>query len=62
MPSQNSEDVDDRLTGPEELLATFAGTRGEECTLYPEDAAASRPLTEWITAESGSFVTVSQMR
>lgn len=62
MPSQDSEDADDRRIGTDELLATFAGTRGEECTLYSEDGAASPPLTEWITAESGSFVAVSQMR
>ena len=34
----------------------------DECTLYPEDAAEEDLVTEWITAEEGSYVDLDSMR
>jgi hypothetical protein len=34
----------------------------DECTLYPEDAAEEDLVTEWITAEEGSYVELESMR
>lgn len=34
----------------------------DECTLYPEDAADEKLVTEWITAEEGSYVELDSMR
>jgi hypothetical protein len=34
----------------------------DECTLWPHNASGSALLTEWITAEEGSFVSLEEMR
>lgn len=37
-------------------------TRHDECTLYPADADDDALVTEWITAEEGSYVELDSMR
>lgn len=34
----------------------------DECTIWPQNASGSALLTEWITAEAGSFVSLEEMR
>jgi hypothetical protein len=34
----------------------------DECTLYPTEASEKALVTEWITAEEGSYVDLDEMR
>jgi len=34
----------------------------DECTIYPEDADADELPTTWVSAESGSYVSLEEMR
>lgn len=34
----------------------------DECTIYPADASADALVTEWLTAEEGSFVDLDETR
>jgi hypothetical protein len=34
----------------------------DECTIYPEDADADELPTTWVSAESGSYVSLEAMR
>lgn len=34
----------------------------DECTIWPHNASGSALLTEWVTAEEGSFVSLEEMR
>lgn len=34
----------------------------DECTIWPHDASGSALLTEWVTAEEGSFVPLRELR
>jgi hypothetical protein len=42
------------------VAETADGT--EECTLFPADADQAELPTTWLSAEQGSFVTLSEMR
>ena len=46
--------------GIEFVIESPAG--GERCSLYPRDVPNERRLREWITAEEGSYVDVSEVR
>lgn len=50
--------------GPGELTAVVVEYDGEpdECTLYPAEASDDALVTEWITAEEGSYVELDEMR
>ncbi|NEU55524.1 hypothetical protein [Halorussus sp. MSC15.2] len=37
-------------------------SRSDECTLYPRGASDEALVTEWITAEEGSYVRLDEMR
>jgi len=54
-----------------EVVGDFDGLRADvtehedgpdECTIWPHNASGSALLTEWITAEEGSFVSLGEMR
>lgn len=50
--------------GPAELRADVTRREDEpdECTIWPHDASGNALLTEWVTAEEGSFVPLPEMR
>lgn len=35
---------------------------GASCTLYPADLSADEWTTKWLSADAGSYVTLSEMR
>lgn len=37
-------------------------SRSDECTLYPRGASDETLVTEWMTAEEGSYVRLDEMR
>lgn len=52
------------LTGTDCLRADIAEREHgpDECTIWPHNASGNALLTEWITAEEGSFVSLEEMR
>lgn len=60
-PEQETGDDD---AGSVELRAdvTRRATEPDECTIWPHDASGNALLTEWVTAEEGSFVALEEMR
>ncbi|MFC7082220.1 DUF7511 domain-containing protein [Halorussus caseinilyticus] len=50
--------------GPDELTAVVVerDSESDQCTLYPTGASDEALVTEWITAEEGSFVSLEEMR
>lgn len=51
-------------SGPVELRADVTRREGEpdECTIWPHDASGGALLTQWISAEEGSFVSLEDAR
>ncbi|MFC5366413.1 DUF7511 domain-containing protein [Salinirubrum litoreum] len=43
-------------------VVTETGDGGEECTLFPADAAEAELPTTWLSADEDSFVALSEMR
>lgn len=50
--------------GPEHLVAVVEERDHgpDECTIYPADATDEELVTNWITAEAGSYVELDAMR
>lgn len=51
-------------SGSVELRADVTRREDEpdECTIWPHDASGNALLTEWVTAEEGSFVSLESIR
>lgn len=49
-----------RQTLVAEVIST--GSRGFECTIFPEDAEGLDLMTRWITADEASFVALDDVR
>ena len=57
--SSNS-DVDDSLEF--EHVVVVNDDEPAECTIFPSECTDDEILTNWVTAQSGSFVTLETMR
>ena len=38
------------------------GADGATCTLFPADVSVEEQTTKWLSADAGSYVTLSEMR
>lgn len=65
-PSTNADDRTDenQRRKSDELTATVVeyDSQPDECTIYPKGASDEALMTEWITAEQGSYVALEEMR
>lgn len=52
----------DAADEPDLCVHLESGSDGTTCTLYPSDVSAHEWTTTWISADAGSYVTLSEMR
>lgn len=58
-------DSDRKATPARERLVSVVVERDrepDECTIYPADATGEELMTNWMTAEAGSYVELDAMR